>query len=132
MEIFGSLQSLGIEAGTGLLFALLLLLLLTGIPLAFVTLLVTLIFGLIHGFGFAADLLESRLPREKLAEILVGFNLGVEIGQLTVVLAVTGLVVLARRLRLATPRAITVDVLASGLVAIGMYWFVSRSFAGVA
>ncbi|WP_373946098.1 TRAP transporter large permease subunit [Paracoccus marcusii] len=46
MEIFGSLQSLGIEAGTGLLFALLLLLLLTGIPLAFVTLLVTLIFAL--------------------------------------------------------------------------------------
>ena len=93
---------------------------------------VTTVFGLIHGFGFAADLLESRLPREKLAEILVGFNLGVEIGQLTVVLVVTGLVVLARRLRLATPRAITVDVLASGLVAIGMYWFVSRSFAGVA
>ncbi|SET20201.1 TRAP transporter large permease [Paracoccus homiensis] len=46
MEFFGSLQSMGIEAGTGLLFALLLLLLVTGIPLAFVTLLVTLIFAL--------------------------------------------------------------------------------------
>ncbi|MEE2861962.1 MAG: TRAP transporter large permease subunit [Pseudomonadota bacterium] len=46
MEVFGSLQSLGIEAGTGLLFALLLGLLVTGIPLAFVTLLVTLIFAL--------------------------------------------------------------------------------------
>ena len=90
---------------------------------------VTMIFGLIHGFGFAADLLESRLPREKLAEILVGFNLGVEFGQLTVVLAVTGVVVLARRLHVATSRAITVDTLASGLVGLGMFWFIGRSFA---
>ena len=89
---------------------------------------VTMIFGLIHGFGFAADLLENRLPREKLAEILVGFNLGVEIGQLTIVLLVTGIVVLARRVHLATPRAITTDVLASWLVGIGMFWFIGRSF----
>ncbi|MEO1960854.1 MAG: TRAP transporter large permease subunit [Paracoccus sp. (in: a-proteobacteria)] len=46
MEIFGSLQSMGIESGTGLLFVMLLALLVTGIPLAFVTLLVTLIFAL--------------------------------------------------------------------------------------
>lgn len=90
---------------------------------------VTTVFGLIHGFGFAADLLENRLPREKLAEILVGFNLGVEIGQLTVVLVVTGIVMLARRLHVATPRPITTDVLASWLVGIGMFWFIGRSFA---
>jgi len=89
---------------------------------------VTMVFGLIHGFGFAADLLENRLPREKLAEILVGFNLGVEVGQLTIVLLVTGIVILARRTRLATPRAITTDVLASSLVGIGMFWFIGRSF----
>ncbi|MGZ3218033.1 TRAP transporter large permease [Paracoccus sp. T5] len=46
MEIFGSLQALGIETGTLVLFAMLLGLLVTGIPLAFVTLLVTLIFAL--------------------------------------------------------------------------------------
>lgn len=46
MEFFGSMQSLGIETGTLLLFAMLLGLLVTGIPLAFVTLLVTLIFAL--------------------------------------------------------------------------------------
>jgi len=89
---------------------------------------VTAVFGLIHGFGFAADLLESRLPKEKLAEILVGFNLGVEVGQLTVVLVVTGIVMMARRLRLTTPRAITVDVLAFCLVAVGTFWFIGRSF----
>ena len=94
-----------------------------------VRLVVTLVFGLIHGFGFAADLLESKLPPEKLAEILVGFNLGVEIGQLTIVLLLTGAVVLLRRVRLALPRPIVVDVCAAGLVAVGTFWFMSRSFA---
>lgn len=46
MDIFGALQPLGIETGTALLLGLLLILLVTGIPLAFVTLLVTLIFAL--------------------------------------------------------------------------------------
>ena len=92
-------------------------------------LVVTLVFGLIHGFGFAADLLESRLPTEKLAEILVGFNLGVEAGQLTIVLALTGVVALLRRYRLALPRALVVDVAAAALVGVGTFWFVGRSFA---
>jgi hypothetical protein len=89
---------------------------------------VTTVFGLIHGFGFAADLLESKLPPQKLAEILFGFNIGVEIAQLTVVLAASGLVFLVKRAGLATPRPITIDVLASGLVAEGLVWFISRSF----
>jgi hypothetical protein len=94
-----------------------------------IRLVVTLVFGLIHGFGFAADLLESRLPREKLAEILVGFNLGVETGQLTIVLLLTGIVALLTRARLTLPRPIVVDVVAASLVALGVYWFVGRSFA---
>ena len=40
-------------------------------------LLITLVFGLVHGFGFAANLLEMQLPTSRLAELLVGFNLGV-------------------------------------------------------
>ncbi|WP_457355402.1 HupE/UreJ family protein [Sphingomonas sp. UYP23] len=94
-----------------------------------IRLVVTLVFGLIHGFGFAADLLESRLPPQKLAEILVGFNLGVEIGQLTIVLLLTGFVIALRRVHLTIPRSITVDVCAAGLVAVGTYWFLGRSFA---
>jgi hypothetical protein len=92
-------------------------------------LVVTLIFGLIHGFGFAADLLNDAIPPAKLAELLVGFNLGVEIGQLTVVSMLVGLVEVLRRLRLTLPRPIVVDVLASGLVLEGTYWFISRSFS---
>ena len=94
-------------------------------------LVVTLIFGLIHGFGFAADLLNDAIPPAKLAELLVGFNLGVEIGQLTVVTTLVGVVELLRRLRLTLPRPIVVDVCASGLVLEGIYWFVSRSFSFV-
>jgi hypothetical protein len=94
-----------------------------------VRLLVTLIFGLIHGFGFAADLLEMKLPAGRLAELLVGFNLGVEIGQLTLVLALIGIVTLLVRARLALPRPIVVDVVSSFLVALGLLWFVSRSYA---
>jgi hypothetical protein len=89
---------------------------------------VTVVFGLIHGFGFASNLLEMRLPTGRLAQLLVGFNLGVEVGQLTVVLAVLGIVWMLVRLRLALPRPIVVDVSASMLVGLGLYWFVSRSF----
>jgi hypothetical protein len=89
---------------------------------------VTLIFGLIHGFGFAADLLETRIPTARLAELLLGFNLGVEIGQLSIVAALTALVYSLVKMHLALPRPIVVDVAASGLVAIGTFWFVSRSF----
>ncbi|WP_146585948.1 TRAP transporter large permease [Puniceibacterium confluentis] len=61
MEIFGSLQALGVEGGTFLMFAMLLLLLVTGIPLAFVTLLVALIFA-VGWFGpMAVPLITSRV-----------------------------------------------------------------------
>jgi hypothetical protein len=43
-------------------------------------------FGLIHGFGFANVLADLGLAKETLALALVGFNLGVEIGQLSIVL----------------------------------------------
>ncbi len=42
-------------------------------------------FGLIHGFGFASVLADLGLPRDALALALVGFNLGVEGGQLAIV-----------------------------------------------
>ena len=42
-------------------------------------------FGLIHGFGFASVLQDLGLPQDALLLALVGFNLGVEIGQLAIV-----------------------------------------------
>ena len=91
-------------------------------------LVVTLVFGLIHGFGFAANLLEMRLPKERLFELLLGFNLGVEIGQLSLVLAVLGAVYLLVKAGLRLPRRMVTDFAASFLVGLGLFWFVARSY----
>ncbi|MDP4301101.1 HupE/UreJ family protein [Leptothrix discophora] len=45
----------------------------------------TFVFGLVHGFGFAAVLKDLGLQREGLIAPLLGFNLGVELGQLAIV-----------------------------------------------
>ena len=42
-------------------------------------------FGLVHGFGFASVLADLGLPRDALVLALVGFNVGVELGQLAIV-----------------------------------------------
>lgn len=44
-------------------------------------------FGLIHGFGFASVLADLELPKDALVVSLLGFNLGVELGQLAIVAA---------------------------------------------
>src|SRR6056297_1204952 len=54
-------------------------------------------FGLLHGLGFASVLGEFGLPSNQFIPALIGFNVGVEIGQLTVIAAAFLLVVLAQR-----------------------------------
>lgn len=44
-------------------------------------------FGLFHGLGFASVLLDLGLPEDQFLTALIGFNVGVELGQLTVILA---------------------------------------------
>ena len=46
----------------------------------------TFVFGLIHGFGFAGVLRELGLPKLGLVRSLLAFNVGVEVGQLAIVL----------------------------------------------
>lgn len=84
-------------------------------------------FGLLHGLGFASVLGEFGLPAGQFIPALIGFNVGVEIGQLTVIalafLAV-GLWFGSKdwyRARIAMP--------ASAVIAcVGAYWFVERVF----
>jgi hypothetical protein len=45
------------------------------------------IFGLIHGMGFASALRDFGLPQNELVISLLGFNCGVEVAQVTVILA---------------------------------------------
>ncbi|MGH9386365.1 MAG: HupE/UreJ family protein [Vicinamibacterales bacterium] len=84
-------------------------------------------FGLIHGFGFASVLKEFGLPRAALGWSLFSFNLGVEIGQLIIVLVVAGsLSFLRRRSMIWSHRVALAGSL--GVVAAGFYWFVERVF----
>lgn len=55
-------------------------------------------FGLLHGFGFAGALREIGLPESDLGLALLGFNLGVEAGQLLVVVATLAIIALIHRL----------------------------------
>lgn len=84
-----------------------------------------LIFGLIHGCGFAGALAELDLPRPRLLASLLGFNLGVEFGQL-VVIAAALLVGLAARRAPAPWRTQGVAIAGAALFAVGLYWFVGR------
>jgi hypothetical protein len=54
-------------------------------------------FGLIHGFGFANVLKEMTLKSSELIGSLFGFNLGVEVGQLAIVLVVIPIIFLTRK-----------------------------------
>jgi hypothetical protein len=92
-----------------------------------VRVLVTIVFGLIHGFGFASNLLEMQLPTHRIAELLFGFNVGVEIGQVSVVLTALLIARLLIRARMAIPRPLFGDIAAAFLVGEGLVWFITRS-----
>jgi hydrogenase/urease accessory protein HupE len=83
------------------------------------------VFGLIHGFGFASVLKEFGLPRGALGWSLFSFNLGVEIGQLVIVIAFASLLALVRRRN--APLGETLAWAGSIVVVLaGGYWFVER------
>ncbi|MBC8101180.1 MAG: HupE/UreJ family protein [Cytophagales bacterium] len=83
------------------------------------------VFGLIHGFGFASVLRELELPREALGWSLFSFNVGVEVGQACIVLAVAPLLALiARRSENAARRVVVIGSWC--VVLAGAYWFGQR------
>jgi hydrogenase/urease accessory protein HupE len=88
---------------------------------------VALVFGLVHGFGFANVLREFGLPREALGWSLFSFNVGVEIGQLAIVLLVTAALSAIKR-RSATLRQRVAFAGSIVVIAAGTYWFVQRVF----
>ena len=88
--------------------------------------LVAFAFGLIHGFGFASVLADLGLPQENLLLALVGFNLGVEAGQLVIVAA---FLPLAYAMRHTWMYRRVVFVGGSALiVAVAALWMVERVF----
>ncbi|MGQ0486534.1 MAG: HupE/UreJ family protein [Hyphomicrobiales bacterium] len=88
--------------------------------------LVAFVFGLIHGVGFANVLAELELPRDSLLTALLAFNIGVELGQLTIVFAALPLAALALRY-LSTGRA-AFPAANLAIAAVGAAWFTTRAF----
>ncbi|MCG3126938.1 MAG: hypothetical protein CHACPFDD_01793 [Phycisphaerae bacterium] len=83
-------------------------------------------FGLLHGLGFAGVLTELGLPRGDFAVALAGFNVGVEAGQLAVLVLALAAVGWFRRAKWYRPR---LAVPASCLIAmVGLFWAVQRTF----
>ncbi|WP_426112808.1 HupE/UreJ family protein [Massilia sp. PWRC2] len=81
-------------------------------------------FGLIHGFGFASVLLDLGLPAASLLLSLVGFNVGVELGQLTIVAIFLPLAYLARDS--AFYRKIVLVGGSAVIAAIALVWLIER------
>jgi hypothetical protein len=86
------------------------------------------VFGLVHGFGFAGILTEMELPPSRLAPALLGFNVGVELGQLAIV-AVAWPFLRALLRGPQTRRQLVVQAGSAAVLAAGIFWFASRALA---
>jgi hypothetical protein len=84
-------------------------------------------FGLIHGFGFGGALMEIGLPSDRIVPALLGFNVGVEIGQLMVVALVFPALRLIYRGSESRGRLVA-EVCSAGVFAVGLYWMVTRNW----
>ena len=82
-------------------------------------------FGLLHGFGFASVLADPGLPPRTLLLALLGFNVGVECGQLVIVAAFLPLAYLMRRSWLY--QRVTLLAGSCAIAAIAAVWFVERA-----
>jgi hypothetical protein len=84
-------------------------------------------FGLIHGMGFASSLNEIGLPRNKFLISILSFNVGVELGQISIILAVFLLIVrpfgntINYRKKVVYPLSIIIALIA-------FYWTIQRVF----
>jgi hydrogenase/urease accessory protein HupE len=90
------------------------------------------LFGLLHGFGFAAALSEAGLPRDEIAAALLFFNAGVEVGQLAFIAILLAGLAGARAVvtRLSVARGVTyARAQRLGAYALGVpasFWFFER------
>lgn len=89
---------------------------------------ITFVFGLLHGFGFAAALTEIGLPQGAALLALLLFNLGVEAGQLIIVAPVLAGMFALRRLSLPTLAGLR-QAPAYVIGTLAGFWFLERTFS---
>lgn len=83
-------------------------------------------FGLVHGFGFAGLLSDLGLTQSRRVVSLLGFNLGIELGQAVIILLVFPALFLARRTRAYVP---AMNVASLVLILIASVWAIERAFS---
>lgn len=83
------------------------------------------VFGLFHGFGFASVLGDLGLTSEFLTYSLLGFNVGVELGQLVIIFMIFPILYLIRKTK-AYPKILVYGSVV--LIIISLYWFTERAF----
>ena len=84
-------------------------------------------FGLVHGAGFANVLSEIGLPEDRVVWALLGFNVGVELGQILVVAVLALIWRIAAAYSAPTHMSAAARGSATLLLALGVFWFVERS-----
>jgi hypothetical protein len=85
----------------------------------------TFIFGLVHGFGFANVLRDLGLPTKGLVPSLLAFNVGVEIGQLCIVAVLFPITLWIAKQKFQHQM---VFGLSSVILLLGLVWFLERAF----
>ena len=85
--------------------------------------LLALVFGFVHGFGFASMLRELVGSGDNIGWSLFTFNLGVELGQIAIVLIALPPLFYLRR---ASQYRLIVRIISAAIVAFGLYWFIER------
>ena len=85
-------------------------------------------FGLLHGFGFAGVLDEVELPVDRLARALLGFNLGVEAGQLVVVAILWPALRWLAWIRGGRPYRWLLEFGTAAACGVGVFWLVQRAY----
>ena len=87
---------------------------------------ITIIFGLIHGFGFGGFLLGSKISSENIFSGLLGFNLGVEVGQIIFVLLILLIYKLLMTLKITKIIEVMKNLSFFAVVFFGFFFFIQR------
>lgn len=83
------------------------------------------VFGLFHGFGFASVLGDLGLSSENLTYSLLGFNIGVELGQLVIIIILFPILFFLRKTRFYKKLLVFGSIV---LIVISLYWAIERIF----
>ena len=89
-------------------------------------LLITVLFGLIHGYGFGSFLIKSQISSETLLSALFGFNIGVEIGQIIFVIIILVIFKIIRYFKLDIILESLKNIIFIFIVSLGFFWFIER------